>query len=340
VNGLDTGIAARLVSGLAATLALAWAATVAARSLVRWDGARASESQLALERKGHLASALVSVALLAQIGAFALTLLLADRLTGRIRGAMCAYGVLASGQGGFLMLGVSSAAAIGAVLWLAVDRVDARSEGLAILRTKLAWTVPLAALAALDLWTSTRFFLSLDFTQVSSCCSGSLDESRAATTLGMHGGARTGAAALAGALGLGAALASSALARRSTAARASLAAVLTLAAAAPAIVAVAGWVAPHVYETPAHLCPFCLLRAEHAGFGWALFASLFVAIAAGLAAAALDPIGRRPGAGEAARSLQAKSGRIAALAWLLFLVLCTAPVLRYLLATGGAPLFG
>jgi hypothetical protein len=339
VTLLHPGIAARLLLGTAVTVALAYAAGVGARALVRWDPARASESQLALERRGHLAATLVGVALVGQIGALWLSLLLAERLTPAIRGAMCAYGVLASSGGGFASLGVSAAAAVAAAAWLSMDRVDARAEGLAILRTKLAWTIPLSILAAADLALTGRFLLGLDFSSVSSCCSVSMDAGTATASLGLAGGARTGSAVLAGGLGLGAAATSILAVRGSRRVPALLAGLFSLAAAAPALLAVSGWVAPHVYRTPAHLCPFCLLRAEHAGFGWALAALLFVAISAGASTSVAALLGRREGAADAAGVVVRRAARASAVAWALFLALAASPFVLYASRTG-ADLFG
>ena len=53
--------------------------------------------------------------------------------------------------------------------------------------------------------------------------------------------------------------------------------------------AITWWVAPHVYETPAHLCPFCLLHADAGFVGYPLGALLFLTAgcAAGLGGFAL-----------------------------------------------------
>jgi len=339
LNLSHPGIAARLLLGLATTAALFYAAAVGARALVRWDPSRASESQLALERHGHLASTLVGVALVGQIAALWLGLLLAERLTPAIRGAMCAYGVLGSADGGFAALGVSGTLAVAAAAWLSMDRVDARSEGLSILRTKLAWTIPLAILAATDLVLTARFLHGLDFSSVSSCCSVSMDAGEATTVAGLAGGARIGSALLAGGLGLGAAIASLLAVRGIRRLPAFLGGLLSLAAAVPALIAISGWVAPHVYETPAHLCPFCLLRAEHAGFGWFLGFLLFVSVSSGVSTAVAAALRGREGASEAAGVVLRRAGRVAAFSWALFLALAASPFLLYSFRTG-ASLFG
>jgi hypothetical protein len=112
--------------------------------------------------------------------------------------------------------------------------------------------------------------------------------------------------------------------------------VLTLPAAA---LAIALEVAPHAFEVPTHVCPFCLLKADVYGIGYPLFAALFFATAwAG--GAALSAILSFGGATEAALgAFAARRLRLGAIAWGCALALGALPVVRFAIISGGASLF-
>jgi hypothetical protein len=182
--------------------------------------------------------------------------------------------------------------------------------------------------------------LALDLRVVASCCSTGLDAARAAVVSGASGGPRD-AAALAFVVFAGVAIASSAFARRRpSAGAAALVGIASLLASAAALPAIVWWTAPHAYETPAHLCPFCLLHADVLGIGWPLFAALFAGTVLGLSAGAVGALEARTGEPDAARAMSARLGGAAGVAWALALALAVLPVVRWAIVSGGAPLFG
>ncbi len=106
------------------------------------------------------------------------------------------------------------------------------------------------------------------------------------------------------------------------------------------LTAVMGFVAPHVYGSPQHTCPFCLLHADAWGIGWPLFAALFAALALGLVPALVRGLSRLSGEREQARPLERDAARFALYALVAVVVLEVAPVVRYLVVSGGVSVFG
>lgn len=341
-NLLQPLLLARVVAGLAAA-ALALVGLVAAGRIVAgWSAAGArSEAQLALERRAELVAAIVQVSLVFALVGLGLTVLAADRLAHSVSGAMCAWGVLASTRAGFLALGTSLGAAAATALWTVWHRLDLRMTRPTLTLAKFRSLFFLAPLVVVDFVVALTFALELDLSVVATCCSVSLDEAGGSaflrgaavadpTRLGAVG---AGLAALA--LGL-AALA----ARRPSPGRAWSAATASAAAAAASLPAITAYVAPHAYETPGHACPFCLLHADVGGLGWPLFGATFAAVVLGLGLGVVEAGVRRASEPPLARALQQRLGASAAAAWGLALALAAWPVVRWYLATGGAPLFG
>lgn len=333
-------VLARLVSGLAAALLLVVAVRTSVRVLRRFRVARLAEGQVTLARRAELVAAVVQVALAIAIFGLAGTALAADRLSGSIRGAMCAYGVFASTPTGFAALGTSAAAALGCVLWLVLHRLDLQLREPVLTRRKFAALLAVAPLVWLDLWATVRFAAELDLTVVSSCCSVSLDEADV-----VLGAARSGTShvlwSAAGGAGALAALFAALFVRKSPGPTAALlASILSAVAAIAAIPAVTFVVAPYAYETPSHLCPFCLLRADVWGLGWPLFASGFAGTALGLGIGVAELQRRASGEPGVVSGLERGLAGWAALSWAAFLVLAAAPVVRFVILTGNASLLG
>lgn len=332
-------ILARLLSGASVAILCAFAVVIAWRVLRAWRVGATSEGQLALERRAELVAAVVQVALLAAVLDLGLTVLAADRMTHSIRGAMCAWGVFDASPYGFAALGSSALVAAACALWVVLHRLDVSLERPALTRRKFLALFALAPLTWIDLGLSARFILDLDMQVVASCCSVGLDDALGGTTTGAGGPHE-----LAGGLGLGAGLAAAFVSLlgwrrpgRATAIGVALASALAFAAAIPAILF---FVAPHVYETPHHLCPFCLLHADVLGIGWPLFAALFGAAICGLGVGLVESQRRASGEPATLTTLARRLSGWAALLWIVTLSISLAPVVRYAWITGGASLFG
>jgi hypothetical protein len=261
-------------------------------------------------------------------------------LVGGIRGAMCAFGVLASTRSGFAGLLASALAAMACGLWVVLHRFDLRLDVPVLTRRKMLLLLGVAPLAATDLVLTVRFVHELDFSVIASCCSVWLDN----TTLNSQAARLVVSPNLAGSLGLaGVALAltaSGVVWRRPGRTSALVTALLSGVASVAAVPAVLGVVAPYALATPGHLCPFCLLHAQGGWLGWPLFGALFTATLTGLGIGVVElhrAAGDNPGI---ARRFQQTLARWSAFAWLGVLVAGVFPVARYLIRSNGISVFG
>ena len=338
-NLLRPWILARLLTGGAAAILLVVATLTAWRVLRHWRVGATTEGQIALERRAELVATVVQAALAMTIGGLVLTVLGADRTAPAIRGAMCAYGVFASTDGGFLALATSALASFACAMWLVVHRLDLRMPTPTLTRGKFLALFSVAPLVWLDLWVASRFALRLDLEVVASCCSSGLDSARQTIQGAGADGAYTPFLFAVGATAAAAGTAFWAR-RRPHHASAWTAAVASLVAAAASVPAILGYVAPHVYESPAHQCPFCLLHADVGAIGWPLFGALFAGTVVGAALGLVSALERRAGDASQSQALRRRLGGAGAIAWAIVLVLTVTPVLRFTLTTGGASLFG
>ena len=339
MNLLEPWVALRLAAGLVSGVLLLRASYTGLQVLRHFRLARATEGQLLLERRVELAGTFVRVGAFVQVACVAFSALAADRLSLGIRGAMCGYGVFQASPWGFPSLLADAGLALVAGLVVQVFAFDARMRTFELARPLALFMVGLGPLALLDLALSTRFLLDLDLTVVASCCSVSLDGLEAGGAGGHADGPRA-ATTLAAIVAIVATLAVGALAaRRPSRGRAVLAGALSLAALPFAVGAAMLEVAPHAFEVPQHVCPFCLLKPEVLALGYPLFGAMFVGAtwaggAALGAALARSETARATFAGFARERLRAAS-----YAWLAVLVVGAAPIVRYAVVSNFTPLF-
>jgi hypothetical protein len=337
-NLLEPWVLLRVVAGLVATLLFARAAWTSLLVLRKFDVNRATEGQLVLERRLELASTFVRVASVVQVLALALFMLAADRLSHAVRGAMCAYGVFNANEWGFRALYASIGVALAAGIVTQLFAFDARVRGMDLARVLAVSTLVLAPLSALDFALVTTFFTKLDLSVVASCCSVQLDAEAAGFGAGMAHGPRVLTAILAPiaiALSIGVALLA---ARKPTAGRAAVCGALSLATLPIALAASVLEVAPHAFEVPQHVCPFCLLKADVLGLGYPLFGAIFLAVVWSAGAALSGLVARGPAARAAFAAFARDRLRREVWAWAIALALGIAPVARYAIVAG-APLF-
>jgi hypothetical protein len=337
-NLFEPWVLLRVGAGLVTTLLFAWGAWIALRALRHFDVSCATEEQLALERQIELSGTFVRVGTVVQVASLALTMLAAERLSHGLRGAMCAYGVFASNGLGFPALFATIGASLAAGVLAELYAFDARVRGMDLVRPLAYATLAFAPLAALDFALTARFLTKLDLSVVASCCSVNLDAAAAGNT-GYASGPREVATALAPAAIVAAIAVALLAARRPTPPRVTLAGALAVLAFPVALAACVLEVAPHAFEVPQHVCPFCLLKPDVLGLGYPLFGALFLAVVWGGGAAVAALIGRGPAAaavlGPFARALLVRE----AVAWGIVLVLGALPIVRYAIVASGAPLF-
>jgi len=216
--------------------------------------------------------------------------------------------------------------------------LDRRVRGLDLMRPLAASCIALAPIIALDWGLAGAWLTRLDLTVVASCCSTTLDEARR-EGLAYWQGPRlfTTWGSLVG-IPLAIGLALVAL-RRPARSIVAMSGVLALLVAPLALAAVTLEVAPHVYEVPQHLCPFCLFKADAYFIGYPLFGAIFLAAVWGLGAAAGAFVSSSVLAREAFPAFARSRMTRQALAWTFALALGALPVALYAVASPGASLF-
>jgi hypothetical protein len=340
-NLLEPWVLLRLIAGLVAVVLFGRAARTSFRVLRRFDVSRSTEGQLALERHAELSASFVRVATVVQVALLALTMLAGDRLSGSIRGAMCGYGVFHATPWGFRSLAATATTAVAAGVVAQLYALDARVRSFDLVRPLAQASLILAGLAAVDFGLAIAFTLDLDLSVVASCCSVQLD----AAASGASGptGLGTSARVLSTA-GAGAAIAASVLLawrasrnpRRLPIIVAALAALVALPFALTASVLE---VAPHAFEIPQHVCPFCLLRPNVLFLGYPLFGAIFVATTSALGAGIGALLARTEASRAALNDFAGGRMRRDAIAWSVAVLLGALPIARYMLVSGGASLF-
>jgi hypothetical protein len=335
---LEPWVIVRLLAGAVTAMLILYGALVGVRVLKYAHVEAATEGQLLLERHFELAAHLVRLAATAQLFALVLSIITADRLSGAIRGAMCGYAVVEQNRWGWLSIGVTAAVSLASGVLLQLLALDRRVRALELMRPLAFLCIALAPAAMLDLALVSAWLTNLDLSVVSSCCSTTADIGRRASAPFWHG--PRALSAWGAGIGIALAIAAAMVARRRPErALVSLAGAATLAVLPFAVGAVILLVAPHVYEVPEHLCPFCLFKADAYFIGYPLFGAIFLAATSGLGAAAGAVFSTGPHAREAfppfARSRMGRQ----ALAWGLALALGTAPVALYAISSPGASLF-
>jgi hypothetical protein len=335
---LEPWVLIRLLAGAVATVLFAYGALVGAKILRYAHHEAASEGRLALERQAELAATLVKVGALAQLMCCVLSVLAADRLSSAIRGAMCGYGVVDQNRWGWVSIGSTIVVSALAGVLLQLFALDRRVRGLDLMRPLAAGCLALAPLVALDWGLAGAWLTRLDLSIVVSCCSTTLDEAHREGLAYWQGPRLLAAWGAVGGIAVATAAAVVAF-RRPRRSIVAMAGGLALAVAPFALAAVTLEVAPHVYEVPQHLCPFCLFKADAFFIGYPIFGAIFLAVVWGVGAAA----GALVSSGEHARDAFPAFARSRLVhevaAWMLALTLGLLPVVMYALASPGASLF-
>jgi hypothetical protein len=335
---LEPWVMIRLIAGAVTTLLFGYGAIVAARILTYAHLEAATEGRLLLERQSELAATLVRVGAIVQLFSLVLSVVAADRLSGSIRGAMCGYGVVQQNRWGWPSLGATLVVSLGAGILLQLLALDRRVRGLDLMRPLAALCLALAPIAAIDWGLAVAWLTKLDLSVVASCCSTTLDAARREGTSFWQGPRLL--STWGSAVGIPIAIGASLFAlRRPVRAVVGLAGATTLAVVPLTVGAVVLEIAPHVYEVPEHLCPFCLFKADAYFIGYPLFGAIFLAVTWGLGAAVAAVVSTGTHARMAfpafARSRMARQ----AAAWAVALVVGAAPVILYNMASPGASLF-
>ena len=338
MNLLEPWVLLRLVAGLVACVLFVRGAMTARKVLRHFDLRRATEGQLALERQLELSATFARVAAVVQMSSLAVTVLAADRLSKGVRGAMCAYGVFSANEWGFRSLIATAVVALVAGVLTQLHAFDARVRALELARPLSLATVAMAPLAIVDLICASKFLLGLDLTVVASCCSVQLDPVTASGE-GFASGPRILFTAVA-VIGSVTAIAVALFAARSPSRPRIIAAGLVSLVALPAALGASVLeVAPHAFETPHHVCPFCLLKSDVLALGYPLYGALFLGSIWAFGAGASALLARGSAAQAALEGFARHRLRRGAIAWAAALALGALPIARFAFLSGGASLF-
>jgi hypothetical protein len=99
-------------------------------------------------------------------------------------------------------------------------------------------------------------------------------------------------------------------------------------------------VSPHVYEAPHHLCAYCLLRLDALALGYPLIGALVAGSSFALSAGVAALVGPRSAESERVRAAFSRTAlRRSAFAFVVFLALAAAPIVRFEVLSGGRSLF-
>ncbi len=280
-------ILALLLASVLTAAMVVWASVFGLRVLRHWNIASGSQGQLDMERKTYLVSTLLSFVMGLELVSLLLFVFNADRMAVMFVGAMCAVGTLNVNGYGFPALYLKVAVFFAATVWLIVNFVDGRGRDYPLIRFKYGLLIAMAPLFLAAALVQLLYFLNLRGDVITSCCSkvftpkvdgiaaqmSSLDAGMSLILLG---------AALAIVVALGAIF----LATRRGAVLFSLAGAALFALGLTSVVSA---ISLYIYERPHHHCPFCILKAEYAYFGYALYIPLFAGTALALAVGVLAP---------------------------------------------------
>lgn len=341
MNLLEPWVLLRLVAGLVACAFFARGAWTAQKVLRHFDVRERTEGQLALEKQMELGAAFVRIGAVVQVLSLVLSVLGADRMSRDVRGAMCAYGVFGANEWGFPALFVTTGVALLAGVLTQIYAFDGRVRALDLARPLAILTLGMFPLSLIDLGTVFRFLGKLDLSVVASCCSVRLDAAVSssdghATFGSLVRNVVTVLAVTSTLFAIGLAWTAS---RAPTKSRVTLAGAASLLALPAVVAATVLEVAPHVFEVPQHVCPFCLLRSDVLAIGYPLYGAIFLAVVWAVGAASSALLSRSPATRSALPSFAKPRLRRGAVAWAIALVLGIAPVVRYAVVSGGVSLF-
>lgn len=312
-------IIALVAWSLLGSLALAGAAFWALRILRRWDPRSATEEQILLERGTFLVSTLLTFTLAFQVLSFFLFILTAEELHGRFVGAMCAAGTLFVDAYGYPALALKVLNAVLGGAWLCLNHVDGLGHDYPLIRVKYRLLLVLAPLMLLGEGIQVLYFAGLKADVITSCCGSLFGQGGPglASELASMPAPRAGAL-LAGASLLVLLAGLRFLLRRKGALALAGAAVAWGAAGAVFLVSV---VSTYVYELPTHHCPFCMLKPEYRGVGYAFLGLLLAEEIAACALGVLAALRPRPSLEEAMPRVQRRLGKAILVSAALFLAL-------------------
>jgi hypothetical protein len=301
-----------------------YASGMGLRILVKWDASSAGESQLRLERKTYLVSAILGHMLVIELASLFLFIAVANQLHVYFTGAMCAAGVLNAGPSGYAALALKTASFLACGVWLVVNHVDARGMDYPLIRFKYAFLPGICLLLVAETVVQTRFLLGLDPQIITSCCGTLFNERARQVATGMaHLPAVTAAEVFyAGMLLTLAVGAYCGLTGRYD----GLYGLLSVAVFPLSLAALISYFCLYLYEMPTHHCPFCMLQGEYYFVGYFLYLFLLVGAIAGAGAGILGRFRQKVSLAALIPPIQKRLCAVSVLGYGLFTLRVTYPV--------------
>ncbi len=292
---LNPGILTLLLGGLISFALMLYAAGLGIRILRSWDRQSSSEEQLNLERKTWLVSSLVNFALGYQVLSGLLFLYTIEDIHSLFVGAMCGTGSLNANPVGWAVLLVKVLLFFAAAIWVAINRLDQKTEETPLVRGKYLALLILTPAVGLDLYLQYSYFSGLRPAIITSCC-GSL--------FGI--GNDTVASDLAAlppqgtmvffyvSLAICLVILLGCLKSRAAFLRPLLFA-STVVFFFIALVSIISFISLYIYEMPSHHCPFDMLQGNYGYVGYPLYISLFTGTVFGMLPGLCQPLKKYSG---------------------------------------------
>ncbi len=281
-------LALLLAAAVSAVVAVA-AALFAVRVLRHWDIRSGSALQIRLERRTYLVTTALKIVMVMQMAALALFVHNADRMAILFTGAMCALGTLNVNQWGMPAFLVQIGVFLTSAVWLLLNRADEMGRDYPYTRAKYAFLLLLAPLVVASAILQWLYFLNLDPNVITSCCSKLFTPEGSGLQADLSAmDPKLALIVLFSGAGLLAALALFSPAGRWLHVTLGILGGLYFILAIAAIISA---IAPYIYETPNHHCPFCLLKPQYGFIGYLLYLPLFAATALMLGSGVLAALG-------------------------------------------------
>jgi len=314
---LDRNIFVYALSETVVWIVLFFAMPAAVALLRYWDFSSYTALQFRLERRAYLLMSVAVFVFVLKLLLFPYFIFTLDKLSAIVPGAMCAAGVISFDPSGMHLLYLKIAVLFMLVLWLVVNQYDLAGGNYRWSRLKYRLFVLLFVLISVELWLTLRFFNALDIHAVLNCC---------ATLYGLLEGMNP--------LPFGLEKIPMVVlfylvwffALFSHAARKPLrhfAALMLFAVIA--YYSVLYFFGTYIYELPGHHCPFCMFQRDYWYVGYAVWGLLAGGLFLGIAALVAEIMMR-----EKVSLLK----RISSWLLSLFVLLCTAYVVSYVIRNG------
>lgn len=327
------------ITAIPALLALS-AVNSAVKVLRYWDHGSDSTSQIQLEARIYLSSALVEFSLVAQILSVSVMVFAADHFSGMLTGAMCATGALTANSWGIPALATKLGLLFCSVAWVTLHRLDLRSERFPLLKKKYLLYLAMFPFLVLDLGLTSLYLLNLDPDIVTSCCGIIFDQQSrdGYNLLGLLDLDRLVSGYFLGLILV--VLLTLLVVNGGTVLKnyQRLSAVIITAGwlvlYLGSLVMLTSWVSPYVYAMPHHRCPFDLIQWPYAVVGLPLYLFLHLACGAGLVSGIAVYCSTVDDLHFCGRRLGKMAGNLAVVWISCFAFLAIGVVLKYLI-TGG-----